>query len=303
MDVLEQYKQTRDRLLDETGIHPDSKFIKTDGPVERIHYLEAGSGDPIIFVHGGLSHSSEWIPILKPLADYFHLYVVDRPGHGLSDPIDYRGINYRGSAVGFIKSFMDAIQLDRAHVIANSMGGYFSICFSLEHPERVNQLFLMGAPAGMNLWIPPMLRILGISGVNRFLLKHVLKPSVSGAKNIHKNLIVFDTRRLSNTYYEHGYYNQLLPASLIAHTTLLESALTLNGWRKRLYLTPELNKLHVPTHFIWGDKDVFEHPRSGIKKAALIKNHTFEVIENGGHCPWLDRPDQCVSQVLKILIN
>jgi pimeloyl-ACP methyl ester carboxylesterase len=215
--------------------------------------------------------------------------------------MDYRGMDYRKSAVTFLKSFMDAVGLERAHIMGNSMGGYFSTCFSLEYPDRVTNLILIGAPAGMNLWIPLMLRILGIKGINRFLLKYILKPSISGAKNIHKNLIVFDVEKLSNTYYEHSYYNQLLPGSLIAHTTLLESVLTLKGWRKELYLTPELNRLKMPVHFIWGDKDVFESPDSGIQKAASIENHTFSMVQDAGHCPWLDQPDQCAALILEQL--
>ena len=63
----------------------ERKFIEINGRVKKIHYLELGQGDPLILVHGGLSHSSEWINILKPLSAHFNLFVVDRPGHGLSD--------------------------------------------------------------------------------------------------------------------------------------------------------------------------------------------------------------------------
>ena len=58
MDSIEKYKSTRQKLFDAPGVQPESKFVSTNGPVKNIHYLEAGSGKPLIFIHGGGSHSS-----------------------------------------------------------------------------------------------------------------------------------------------------------------------------------------------------------------------------------------------------
>ena len=65
----------------------------------------------------------------------------------------------------------------------------------------------------------------------------------------------------------------------------------------------QLDQLKVPVSFIWGDKDAFEKPDSGIKKAEMIKNYTFEVVRNSGHCPWLDQPEQCGALIIKSLQN
>jgi pimeloyl-ACP methyl ester carboxylesterase len=254
-------------------------------------------------VHGGLSHSSEWIHILKSLSGNFSLYVVDRPGHGLSDPIDYRVVDYRNNAVEFLESFMDAIGLKRARFMGNSMGGYFSLCFAFDKPERVEKLLLIGAPAGINLWVPPILRVLGTRGINRLLMKTIARPSISAMKNIHKQILVFDIDIVSEDYLEHCYYNQLLPGSQTAFRSLLEKVLTIRGWRKQLYLGDQLNKLQVPVGFIWGNRDAFESPATGIQKARAIKNHSFEVVENAGHCPWIDQPEQCTFLITKMLNN
>ena len=303
MDAISKYKESRAQLFKNEGIEAQSKFVSTPGPVEKIHYLQLGSGDPLIIVHGGLSHSSEWYNILHPLSQKFNLYVVDRPGHGLSDPIDYRGMDYRQSAVDFLRSFMDALGLNKANILANSMGGYFSICFAMDYPERVDNLILIGAPAGMNLWVPYMLRVMGISGLNRFLMTTVGKPKISEVKRIHKQILVYSIENLSEDYFEHSYYSQLLPASVITYSTMLESVLTLGGWKKDLYIGDRLHKLKMPVGFIWGDKDAFESPESGIQKVKSIENHSFEIIKNAGHCPWLDQPEKCTSTILKMLNN
>src|SRR5680860_99694 len=103
MDIIAKYRETRTLLFKNAEIEPQSKFTITEGPVKKVHYLELGNGKPLVIIHGGGSHASEWINILKPLDEHFHLYVVDRPGHGLTDSFNYRGISFRESAVDFIR--------------------------------------------------------------------------------------------------------------------------------------------------------------------------------------------------------
>jgi len=301
MDIISKYKETRDILFEQAGISPKSSFISTNGPVKNIHFLELGNGKPLIIIHGGLSHSSEWINIMKPLAENFQLFVLDRPGHGLTDQINYSGADYRKSAAEYIHSFMDAVGLEKAHFMGNSMGGYFSISHALAYPERVDKLVLIGAPAGMNYWVPPVLRLLGVKGINKLLMGIMGKPNISGARKIHKQLLVADVDNLSDEYLEHCYYNELIPGTSTARRTMLETVLTMKGWRKDLYLTDQMLQLKMPVNFVWGDKDVFESHETGIVKASKLENHTFKLIENAGHCPWLDQPEQCATSIIEML--
>lgn len=300
MNIESKYIDTQAQLFKMAGVEPKSIFVETDGPVRKVRYLKLGSGDPLVMVHGGFSHASEWLYLLKPLSEKFTLYVPDRPGHGLSDPIDYTGKDYPQNAADFLRSFLDAVGLEKASFLGNSMGGYFSIRFALEYPERVVKLILIGAPAGMNYWIPPKLRLMGTPVLNRILGKTIARPSVSGLKQIHKGIIVYNVDKISDLYFEHSYYSQLLPGAAVAHRTLAESVLTLMGWRKPLYIGDQLHRLKVPVGFIWGDKDTFEKPDTGSEKAKAIENHVFEVVEQAGHCPWFDEPERCVELILEM---
>jgi pimeloyl-ACP methyl ester carboxylesterase len=301
MDTLEEYKNTRQKLFRVYGIQPKSKFVSTAGPVKKVHYLEMGKGKPLVMLHGGGSHSSEWINIMKPLADHYNLYVVDRPGCGLTDPVNYRGVDFRKSSVDFISSFMDAVWLSKATFIGNSMGGYFSMVFAMDFPERVEKLILIGAPASLNYYIPVQLRLLGWRGVNSLIKKTLAKPGVSGLKAIHKQILVRDIKNIPEEYFIHSSYNHQLNSNLDAFSTMLENVLTLKGWRKDLYNGDQLHQLKVPARFIWGSDDAFEGPDTGKKKAEAINDCQFEVVEGAGHCPWLDKPGECVSLILKML--
>lgn len=301
MNNIKFHAEIRNKLFTEAGISPLSKRIETTGPVRHVHYLELGEGRPLILIHGGGSNSGEWMNILKTLSENFHLYVVDRPGCGLTDSIDYTGIDYRESAINFITSFMDAAGLQKTSLLGQSMGGYFSICFAMEHPERVEKLLLIGAPAGMNRWIPVMLRMLGTKGLNRFLVKTVAKASIKNVVMVHKQLLVADVKNLSENYFRYCYYSQLLSGYEKGFLTMLENVLTLKGWRKDLYIGDQLHHLKIPVRFIWGDSDAFEKPETGKPKTSGIVDCMFEVVSNAGHSPWLDQPEKCVSSIISML--
>lgn len=299
MEVIEKYQNTRDALFTEFHTTARSKFLETKGPFGKIHFLESGVGRPLILVHGGLSHSSEWIPILTPLSEKYHLFVVDRPGHGLTSPRKNKGIGFRQSATQFIHTFMKGIGVPKAILIGNSLGGYFSLCFALEYPWKVEKLILIGAPAGLNRWIPPMFRALGTKGLNRILIKTVARPHISGHKKIHEKLLVADISKIPQKFLEHSCENHQLPGNLDSMADMLERILTFSGWRKKLSLTDELEYLKMPVHFIWGDQDAFESPKTGMQKASQISGSTFDIVKNAGHCPWLDQPAACTSLILK----
>lgn len=84
---------------------------------------------------------------------------------------------------------------------------------------------------------------------------------------------------------------------------MLENVLSIRGWKKKLLLTDQLSTLTVPVHFIWGAQDVFESPKTGIEKARVIQNFTFEKVTDAGHIPWFDQPEKCASHIIKLLKN
>ncbi len=80
---------------------------------------------------------------------------------GLSYPIDYREVDYRGAAAEWLLDLLDAIDADQVDLVGNSMGGFFSMAFAIAHPHRVRRLVLVGAPAGLDRDLPLVLRLWG----------------------------------------------------------------------------------------------------------------------------------------------
>ena len=283
------------RLLAHYGTNAHSRYLSLQEPALRVHVLEAGAGEPVVLIHGGGAFGAAFEPLLGALQLHFHLFVPDRPGCGLSEKITYRGIALRTHAVSFVRSLLDALELPRAALVGNSMGGYWSIAFALAYPQPVSKLVLIGAPAGIDRWIPPFVRVLGIRGVNSFLYATLAKPSLQGVRDIHQRLLVANIDRLPAVYLAAGYAASTLPGAQESWLTLLEEVLTLRGLHPAYYLREELRDLQPPTCFIWGDKDAFAPPASGEEACKMMSHARLEVVKNAGHLPWLDDPQRCAN--------
>ena len=101
--------------------------------------LEAGSGAPLLYVQGGLGGAYEVVPILAALAQNHRVLAVDRPGHGLTDPFDYRGVDLFDHGRAFLRDIVDALELATVDVVANSLGAFLSVAFALDDPGRVSR--------------------------------------------------------------------------------------------------------------------------------------------------------------------
>lgn len=116
----------------------------------KLRYYEAGEGNDktVVLLHGGGPGATGWsnyAPNIEPLAEKLHVLAVDMPGWGESDPVDFANLDHIEAAT----QFLDALGIEQAAFVGNSMGGHTSIRLAAEHPERVSHLITMGPPVTM----------------------------------------------------------------------------------------------------------------------------------------------------------
>ena len=114
-------------------------------PGGRLSILEAGGGAPVVALHGLGGSKASFLPTAVALADHFRIIAVDLPGFGDSDkpfaaPYDARFF------AGAVIDLLDALELERPHLVGNSLGGRIALEVGLRHPDRVGRLGLL-APA------------------------------------------------------------------------------------------------------------------------------------------------------------
>src|SRR5436305_12210241 len=130
------------------------KSIRTDGLMTNYH--EAGSGTPVILIHGsgpGVSAWANWRHAIPSLAERLHVFAYDQVGFGYSElPAQHAYGLARWTE--HLLSFMQAVGIKRAHLVGNSMGAAVALAAAVDHPEVVDRLVLMG-PMGVRFQLKP----------------------------------------------------------------------------------------------------------------------------------------------------
>jgi pimeloyl-ACP methyl ester carboxylesterase len=300
--LRERYETVQASYLGSIGSHAISKRVLLGNPPLATHLLEAGNGEPVVLVHGGGGMTIQWAQILASLPRRFHIFAPDRPGCGLSDPFDYRGVgDLREHVVGFLQSLLDELEIDRAALVGSSMGGFWCTQFAAKHPERVTRLALVGFPAGIDLSVPLFMRLMGTPGINRVIAATIARPSLASARKVYSLLLMAHPERVPEELVELAYLNSLMPGAERSTYSLAEQTLGLRGWNRRYHLATALSQVRSPTLFIWGDRDAFGPPLLGEAACRSMPDASIVTVPDAGHLPWLDQPARC-SELLEAFL-
>lgn len=292
------FENDRLDLFRRHGFGGDSQWLD-DREGRKTYAIVRGEGVcPTILVHGGIAEASVWSLAAGSLSGY--VVVPDRPGCGLSYPVDYRGVDYRGAASDWLLDLVDALDVETANVVGNSMGGFFAMAFATAHPERVRRLVLVGAPAGLDRELPLFLRLWGNPIVGRLIGKMKISDVEKLRKLVFASLVAHP-ERLPRDLLEVALAAAALPGTGLTSRTMLQAVSTLSGWRDELLMREDMAKADVPTAFVWGEKDSFASPASGHDLAARMADARVEVVPDAGHLPQLDEPNTIAALISDFL--
>lgn len=113
-----------------------------------VHYEALGRGKPLLFLHDWLGSWRYWVPTMVDMSSSYRAYALDFWGFGDSDKVKtrYTVAGY----VGQIELFMDQMGISRVPVIGHGLGGVVATHFALSHPDRIEQLMMVGMPLAFN---------------------------------------------------------------------------------------------------------------------------------------------------------
>jgi len=285
---VERFRNAERRALATFRVAAESRFVTLRKPALKVHVLAAGKGSPVLLIHGGGAVAVQFAPVLSVVAGDFRCFAPDRPGCGLTDRFDYTNIPFRQHAIDFVGSLMDALDLPKAALVGNSMGGLWALLFALAAPERVAKLVLLGGPAASGP--PPYPR--------RPPRAREGDASLDAMRAGYR-VVMADADRVPNDILEADFAASKLPGASRAWNTMVEDVV-----REHITtyaLRPELKNLKPPTLFAYGDKDMEGPPSVAREMAELAPNARCEIVADAGHLVWLDQPRVCVKLLLDFL--
>jgi pimeloyl-ACP methyl ester carboxylesterase len=288
------------RVAAANGLHVKERWVHIASPPVRVRVLEAGSGDPVMFVNGISAPGIGMAPLAGRLPGRRHL-LIDLPGHGLSPPYSWQGAPLREQAVNVIAGVLDGLGIDQVTLVGNSLGGLFSLWFALDQPSRVARAVIVGQPAVaiqgsrgdliMGMLTAPVLGQVATWMSRLPVPRSSARMSLRGVAGAHA------ASQVSDDIVDLHILSLRLPGQATSFRSLLRRLLVGRTPRPENVLTDaELRSFTVPLLFVWPDADRFLAPAVGKPYVDKIPTARF-VTMPGGHFPWFDDPDRCAALV------
>ncbi|MDX1547233.1 MAG: alpha/beta hydrolase [Rhodothermales bacterium] len=294
-DVAPAYREAERRFWTaHVGEAPGEHYLTLATAGLRVRVLEHGAGPALLFLHGGPNAASTWAPLVGHLSG-FRCLMPDRPGCGLSEAPDRPPRRVRPFVVQVLLDILDALDLEEACIVASSFGSYAALATAVEQPARIARMVHFGCPALVPGSRTPFRFVLqSLPGMRALLLK--LEPP-SDETTRKSFLRIGHAALLDEDAAPEGFlhwYTQLL-----RHTQTRENDLALFGQiRPRDALSrEELRRLEIPTSFFWGAADSFGGVSVARSLTELIPGASLEMVDRGGHLPWIDDPRRAAQQV------
>lgn len=267
------------KILAGTGARAVDSAVRVRGL--KTAYFEAGRGEPVVLLHGGAAAGGlKWAGVVAPLAARFRVVVPDLPGYGMSDkpraPYD------RAFYTSWLRGFLDAVGVERASLVGNSLGGAVAAQSALENPARVSRLVLVDA-AGCGAFRPS-------PGLALSLLAYQFAPARLTAALFARHNLRVPLRRPDPALLALADYGVAVQRTRGANRAFLR------GRAKALEVFGDerLGQIRQPTLLVWGEDDPFFPLAHAERAASLIPDARLRVICGARHVPFLDHPAEFV---------
>ncbi|MBM3217794.1 MAG: alpha/beta fold hydrolase [Candidatus Rokubacteria bacterium] len=256
----------------------------------RLYYEEAGQGLPMIFVHEFAGEAASWAPQMRFFSRRYRVIAYNARGYPPSDVPEDEAAYSQQQAADDIRGMLDALRIDKAHVVGLSMGGYATLHFGLTYPTRALSLVVAGAGYGS--------KVEEREGFKRDSATIVERFEREGMAKVAETYSMGPTRVQFRDKDPLGWQEF---RDLLAKQSAKGHALTMRGvqmQRPSVYeLTDRMAKLEVPTLVMTGDEDepCLEpsiHMKRTIPTAGLV------ILPKAGHTINLEDPDAFNRAVL-----
>jgi 4,5:9,10-diseco-3-hydroxy-5,9,17-trioxoandrosta-1(10),2-diene-4-oate hydrolase len=259
----------------------------------RVHYLRAGSGPPVVLVHGLTAHSFSWRFTVPALAPHFTVFAPDLLGIGFSDRVPGLDCSMRASAQRMI-DLLDALRLREFDLVGTSHGGALATIMAAEMGTRIRRLVLV---APVNPWSRTgrkRIRVLSTAAGGWLFRKTFLR--LTPLNNWVLARLYADPDHIAPGTWE-GYAEALKIAGSADYLLRV-----VRCWHRDLpSLEPFYEKIRAPTLLVWGDSDAAVQPSSAAHVQRAIQGSKLVMMPGVGHLPYEEAPEEFNRVLLEFL--
>lgn len=279
--------------LDRSAYPFTSNYFDING--QKLHYIDEGNGETIVFVHGTPSWSFDYRNVIKKLKANFRCIAIDHVGFGLSDKPEYYDYATRNHSKTLEKFVLDK-NLDNITMVVHDFGCVIGLDFAIQHPEKIKRLVVLNAWLWSSKNDPDFIKLSKIlkSPLLPFLYRYLnfsprfILPKSFGERKISTHVLMQYTKPFADKSQRNG--TVAFAKSLLNDQDWVEEL-----WNKRQAIS---NK---PTLFIWGMRDPVIKPHYLDKFQSGFTNTKTIRLEASGHFPQEEQPEVVAKAIIDFL--
>lgn len=285
---LDEYRQAERALWEHYDLRPTERFVDAHSVGARLRVLEVGDGDPVLFVHGTVG-SGSWASLIRELPG-FRSIVLDRPGWGLSSPVDFSKREYGPFVADLLRDVLDGLGLERAHVVGASIGDVWALRLAARHPARVGRIVLIGGgPLVSGVGVPGVIKLLA-SPAGALLVRMSRKPKMVRTmlrKSGHGASL--DSGVIPNVFVDWRATLGRETDSMRHEREMVRAIVRGSAYRPGLtFEDSELERIEQPTLHVIGTADPVGTIDIWRNMAGVLNHGELRIIDGAGHMPWFE---------------
>jgi pimeloyl-ACP methyl ester carboxylesterase len=272
------------------GRPPLLRIHDVDAGKARISTLSAGKGaETAVLIHGLGGTKSSFYETVSSLAENYTVHAIDLPGFGASSKPTRAPYDAAWFARSVVR-FLDAMDIKRAHIVGNSLGGRIAIEVGLNDPDRVASLSLLCPSLAWRKrrTLVPIVKLLRPElaaiphKMNARLVRRQFWGMFARPERLHPSVADLAVSEFTGSYADR---NARVAFSAAARNIMLEEPIGENGfWDRISGLTP-------PSMFIWGDEDPLVPLGFSSHIAEALPDARQIVLHECGHVPQVELPE------------
>ena len=270
-----------------------SQFIEIDEM--NVHYRDEGEGFPIVLIHGTAASLHTWDDWTDELKRTNRVIRMDLPAFGITG--SNKNADYSLQAyTDFLNSFIEKLKLKKIHLAGNSLAGNIAWNYAADYPQKVEKLILVDASGLPTNKQPPSIFKMAKTPLLKTLFLYVT-PKMLIKKNIKE--VYADDSKITDELVDR-YHKMALRVG--NRKAFIDRAKTDFG----LDSTVNINKLKTimtPTLLIWGALDLWIPLDNGIRMDRILVNSSLKVLENSGHVPMEENPEESLKLMTDFLLE